>query len=197
VPTSVSEVANLENITGGPDETNIKALGGRLGLWIPEWGLTGGISTYFNGRYSSGPADQFNLWQLDFGYRKGDWDVRFEYADNFQQAASYIGNNIRRRGFYGQVAYRPYNVDNCLLSRMEVAFRYSRVWFHGIDPTALDVTTFATPIDVPVNREQWTFGFNYYFYPSMALRLAYEINHELNGIDLHDNEFLGQFVWAF
>jgi hypothetical protein len=197
VPVTVSDVANLQNITGGPDETNVKALGGRLGLWVPEWGLTGGVSAYFNGRYSAGPADQFNLWQLDLGYRKGDWDVRFEYADTYQQAASYIGNNIRRRGLYAQVAYRPYQADNCYLSKMEVAFRYSRVWFHGIDLTALDPTTFATLVDVPVDREQWTFGVNYYFYPSMALRLAYEINHELNGINYHDNVFLGQFVWAF
>ena len=80
---------------------------------------------------------------------------------------------------------------------LEVAVRYSRVWFHGIDPTLIDPTAFATPVDVPVDREQWTFGMNYYFYPSMALRLAYEINHELNGINLHDNVFLGQFVWAF
>jgi hypothetical protein len=197
VPTTLSQVADLENITGGPDETSVKALGGRLGFWIPEWGLTGGVSGYSNGRYSSGPSDGFNLWQLDFGFRKGDWDVRFEYADNYQQATSYIGNNIRRRGFYAQVAYRPYQADNCYLSKLEFALRYSRVWFHGIDPTQLDPTAFATPVDVPVDRDQWTAGINYYFYASMALRLAYEINHELNGINLHDNVFLGQFVWAF
>jgi hypothetical protein len=52
-------------------------------------------------------------------------------------------------------------------------------------------------VDVPVNRDQWTFGVNYYFYPSMALRLAYEINHEFNGINLHDNVFRAQYVWAF
>jgi hypothetical protein len=31
----------------------------------------------------------------------------------------------------------------------------------------------------------------------MALRLAYEVNHELNDVNLHDNLFLAQFVWAF
>jgi hypothetical protein len=197
VPTTLTAVANLGNITGGPDEQAIKSIGGRLGFWVPEWGLTGGVSAYFNGRYSSAQPDQFNLWQLDLSYRQGDWDARFEYADTYQQAGSYIGTNIRRRGLYAQIAYRPYSADNYLLSRMEVAFRYSKVWFHGIDPTALDPTAFGSPVDIPVDREQWTFGLNYYFYPSMALRLAYEINHELNGIDFHDNQFLGQFVWAF
>jgi len=196
-PTTLSQVADLENLTGGPDEQDLKAVGGRLGLWVPEWGLTGGVSTYFNGRDSSAAADQFNLWQLDLGYRKGNWDARFEYADNYQQAGSYIGTNIRRRGMYAQLAYRPYHLENRILSRLEVAVRYSKVSFHGIDPTQLDPTAFATPVDVPVNRDQWTFGINYYFYPSMALRLAYEINHELKPINLHDNVFLGQFVWAF
>ena len=197
VPTTVGQVADLQNITGGPDETVLKAVGGRLGFWIPEWGLTGGASAYFNGRYSSGAADQFNLWQLDLGYRKGNWDCRFEYAENYQQAGSYIGNNIRRWGLYAQVAYRPYDLDVRYLRNLEVAFRYSRVWFNGIDPNQIDPTTFASPVDVPVNRDQWTVGVNYYFYPSMALRLAYEINHEFNGFNLHDNVFLGQFVWAF
>ena len=45
--------------------------------------------------------------------------------------------------------------------------------------------------------EEYAIGFNYYFYASTALRLAYEINHELNGINLHDNMLLAQFVWAF
>jgi hypothetical protein len=196
-PATYSAAVDLEGITGGPDETNVKALGGRLGFWVPEWGLTGGVSTYFNGRYSSAAPDQFNLWQLDLGYRKGDWDLRFEYADTYQQAAGYIGNNIHRRGFYAQVAYRPYHLEHCILQKLEVAFRYSRVWFKGIDPAQLDPTAFASPVDIPVNRDQYTFGINYYFYPSMALRFAYEVNHEFNGIDFHDNQFLAQFVWAF
>ncbi len=196
-PTAYSSVVDLENITGGPDETTIKALGGRLGYWVPAWGLTGGVSVYSNGRYSSAARDQFNLWQLDFGYRRGNWDVRFEYADNYQQAGSYIGNNIRRRGLYAQAAYRPYHLAHCILRNFEVALRYSKVWFHGIDPAQLDPTAFASLVDVPVNRDQWTMGINYYFYPSMALRLAYEINHELGGVNLHDNVFLAQYVWAF
>jgi hypothetical protein len=172
-------------------------VGGRLGFWIPEWGLTGGLSGYSNGRYSTAAPDQFSLWQVDFGYRKGNWDVRFEYADTYQRATSYIGNNIRRHGYYAQVAYRPYHLEHCILNKLEIAARYSRVWFRGIDPTMLDFTTFATPVDVPVNRDQWTVGVNYYFYPSMALRFAYEINHEFGNINLHDNVFLAQYVWAF
>src|SRR5262249_15400332 len=196
-PQSLNDVANLEAITGGPDEPSVKALGGRLGLWVPEWGLASGVSGYFNGRYSSAAADQFNLFQYDLGFHKGNWDARFEFARVYQQAASYIGNNIHRTGLYAQVAYRPNHLENRILRNFELVFRYSRVWFRGIDPAKLDTTTFDTLVDVPVDGDQYTFGLNYYFYPSMALRLAYEVNHQFADVKLHDNAFLGQFVWAF
>jgi hypothetical protein len=196
-PATYTAAVDLGNITGGPDETNLHAMGGRIGFWIPEWGLTGGLSGYINGRYSAAAVDQFNLWQVDLSYRKGNWDLRFECADTHQQAVSYIGNDVRRRGFYAQAAYRPYHLEHCLLRNFEVAVRYSKVWFHGIDPTMIDPTAFGSPVDIPVDRDQWTVGLNYYFYPSMALRLAYEYNHELNNFNLHDSFFLGQFVWAF
>jgi hypothetical protein len=196
-PASYSDAVNLENITGGPDETNLQSLGGRVGFWIPAWGVQGGISGYINGRYSSAAPDQFNTWDIDLNYRRGNWDLRFEYANTYQQAVSYIGNNVRRQGFYAQAAYRPYHLAHCILRNFEIAARYSRVWFHGIDPNQVDPTAFDTLVDVPVEREQWTVGINYYFYPSMALKFAYEVNHELHDINFHDNVFLAQFVWAF
>lgn len=196
-PTTYSTSVDLEGITGGPDATSLQSMGGRVGFWIPELGIQGGISGYMNGRYSSAAKDQFDLWDLDLNYRKGNWDLRFEYAETYQQAASYIGNNVRRKGFYTQIAYRPYDLEHCILKNIEVAVRYSKVWFHGIDPTQIDPTAFSSLIDVPVNRDQWTFGMNYYFAPSMALRLAYEVNHELGNVNLHDNIFLAQYVWAF
>jgi hypothetical protein len=196
-PTTVGGVADLEAITGGPDEIDARAAGGRLGLWLPEWGITGGISGFVNGRYSPGASDQFNLWQVDFGFSRGNWDARLEFADLYQQAASYIGNSIRRTGMYAQLAYRPRDCEIAVLQNTEVVFRYSRARFSGIDPTQLDPTAFATPVDVPVDRDQYTFGVNYYFYPSMVFKLAYEINVERGGADLHDNVFLAQFAWAF
>ena len=51
-PGSLNDVADLGTITGGPDEVDSKAVGGRLGLWVPKWGLTGGFSGYFNGPYA-------------------------------------------------------------------------------------------------------------------------------------------------
>src|SRR5262249_4449480 len=146
----------------------------------------------FNSVYIDGFPDNITIGAVDLNYRKGNWDVRLEYGINYQQAGSFAGtpglleNNIRRQGFYGQVAYRPYDSCNRYLQNTEFVYRYSYVDFSGIDPTALDLATFSTPMDVPVRRQQNEFGVNYYFAPRMVLKCAYQINDE-PGFHLHDN----------
>jgi hypothetical protein len=108
-----------------------------------------------------------------------------------------IGNDITREGAYFQVAYRPYDCPIVPVSKAEVAFRYSYARFKGVDPTTLDLTTFDTPLDVPINRNQYAVGLNYYPYPSMVLKFAYEWNHELGPVQLRDNSFVAQFAWNF
>jgi hypothetical protein len=197
VPTALGPVADLEAIVGGPDEVDAKAVGGRLGVWIPCIGVTAGVSAYYQNEYAPSTPSDIRLWGVDAGYHRGDWDFRFEFAQLFQQATGFIGNDITRTGLYAQIAYRPYEAEHRLLRNTEVVARYSMARFRGIDPTVLDPTTFPDPVAVPVDRDQYTFGINYYFYPSMALRFAYEINKELHSVNLHDNEFLSQFVWDF
>lgn len=194
--TGINDLADLEVISG-VDEVTTKAIGGRLGLWAPEYGLTGGISWFRSFDYIPGFHDDISLWQLDFGFRKGNWDVRFEYSQMYQQAADVLGNNIQRDGLYAQVAYRPYDADGRILRNVEVTYRYSQARFRGIDPLAIDPTAFASPVDVPVDRNQHTIGLTYYFSPAVAAKFAYEINQELGPLQLHDNMFIFQFVWAF
>ena len=197
-PGSLNDVADLGTITGGPDEVDSKAVGGRLGLWVPAWGLTCGFSAYFNGPYAPGTPDNMRLCQFDAGWRKGNWDLRFEYCQNYQEAESFIGNNIIRTGLYAQAAYRPFDATNPILRNTEGVFRYSNARFRGIDFSGLDLTAFSdSPVDAPVDRDQYTVGINYYFYPSMVMKFAYEVNVESAGVDLHDNVFLAQFAWAF
>lgn len=197
-PGSLNDVADLGTVTGGPDEVASKAVGGRIGLWVPKWGLTSGFSGYFNGPYAPGVPDNMRLWQYDAGWRKGNWDLRFEYCQNFQEAQSFIGNNIVRSGLYGQVAYRPFDATSPIMQNVELVYRYSSARFNGINFGALDLTAFAdSPVDAPVNRDQHTVGINYYFYPSMMMKLAYEVNVESAGVNLHDNVFLAQFAWGF
>ncbi len=140
---TINELANLENMEDTfTFITNEKAIGGRVGLWWPEMGMEAGFSAMYNGDYVAGGfEDSISLCAVDLNYHKGDWDWRFEYGAMDQQAHSFagtpglLGNNIRREGFYTQLAYRPRDAANKYLQNVEAIYRYSYVNFHGIDPT--------------------------------------------------------------
>jgi hypothetical protein len=82
------------------------------------------------------------------------------------------------------------------LQNTELVYRYTYVTFPGIDVNELDLTTFGTPMDVTTRRQQNEFGINYYFYPRMVLKAAYQINDEPK-FHLHDNEFLMELAWGW
>jgi hypothetical protein len=195
---TINELANLENMESTFSfVTNDKIVGGRLGLWWPEKGLEAGFSALYNGDYVAGGfEDSISLMAADFNYHKGNWDFRAEYGVTYQQAGSFGAANIKREGFYAQLAYRPRDCSCKYLANTELVYRYSYVDFQGIDATTLDLTTFATPVDVPVRRQQNEFGVNYYFYPRMMLQVAYQINDEF-GFHLHDNNFMTQLAWGW
>jgi hypothetical protein len=193
----LTHIANLGDLTGAFDNINNSlAFGSRLGFWVPEYGLTGGASVLANGSYTQASGNDLAIWQLDSGWREGNWDLRAEYAQMFQDAKAIIGQNIERRGLYAQVGYRPYDACSEYLQNTEFLFRYSFANFKGINPADLDVADFATTIDLPVDRNQYTFGIDYWLYPSLVFKLAYEINDE-TGTSLHDNAFLAQMAWGF
>ncbi len=195
-PSTLTPVANLQGLTVGPDDVTARAYGGRIGLWAPLRGVNFGFSGYTNGIFSPGSQNHYYLWDFDFNYHRGNWDFRAEYANNYQEAVSFIGHNISRRGLYAQLAYRDYLSEHRFLKNLEGVFRYGFADFGGINPSALNQAAFGTPFDIPVSRSQYTIGLNYYFYPSMVLKLAYEINTE-RALRLNDDIFLVQGVWAF
>jgi hypothetical protein len=195
---TINELANLENMTDTfTFITNEKAVGGRIGFWWPECGLEAGFSAMYNGDYVAGGfEDSIRLWAVDLNYHKGNWDARAEYGMLYQQAQSFGMPNITRQGMYAQVAYRPRDCGIRCLENLEAVYRYSYVNFKGIDATTLDLTTFSTPVDVPVRRQQNEIGLNYYFYPRCVLKVAYQINDE-PGFHLHDNQFLAELDWGW
>ncbi len=65
------DINDLGALSGGPDQFNANAIGGRLGLWIPATGLTTGVSYYHNSHYLLGSSDYMDVWQYDLGWRKG------------------------------------------------------------------------------------------------------------------------------
>jgi hypothetical protein len=195
---TLSELANLENMESTfTSFSNDPIFGGRIGLWWPAMGLAAGVSAMTSGNYVvGGSEDAINLWAFDFNYHKGNWDFRFEYGQTYQQAAEFIGANIRREGMYTQLAYRPRDASNPYLRNVELVYRYCYADFPGIDANQLDLTTFGTPTDVPIRRQQNEIGIDYYFYPRLVLKAAYQINDE-PGFHLHDNQFLTELAWGW
>jgi hypothetical protein len=192
--TDLADLGALKDTTHDVNEA--MAFGGRLGFWLPEAGVTWGFSAFFNRPYGEVAGPDINLVQFDAGYHRCNWDARFEIAHMFEETSSFLGNNIDRWGLYAQVAYRPYDAHERWLQNTEFVFRYSYAQVTGVDPTKLDLTAFETPVAAPVTRHQFAFGVDYYIYPSLVVKLAYEINRE-RGIDLKDDAILGQVAWGF
>jgi hypothetical protein len=133
---------------------------------------------------------------VNLNYHKGNWDVRSEYGATYQQDGDFRKHNIRRQGFYTEVAYRARDCPNWYLQNLEFIYRYTYVDFRGFVAPGLDLTTFATPLDVPVRRQQNEFGIDYWFAPRMVLKCAYQINDE-PGFHLHDNQFITELAWGW
>jgi hypothetical protein len=196
-PAALADLVDL-NVLASSDNTHAKAVGGRLGLWVPQWGVAGGISGYYDYNYALGPPTlNLGIVSLDANLHRGNWDARFECAYMDQQAAAVIGHDIQRFGLYAQLSYRPYDVSNFFLQKCEFVARYSMERFTGIDPTQLDFTTFSDPTFVPVDRNQYAFSVNYWFYAAGVLKFGYEVNQEMHGINLKDNVFYTQLVLGF
>ena len=191
--------ANLGRLSGTTSGVNnAAAYGGRIGFWIPTRGINFGVSEFVNSPYSKTDGAVVSIWQPYFNYHRGNWDFRFEYGNNYEYTKTFIGDNIDRKGFYTQIAYRDYQSLKKHKQRLEYVFRYSETTFHGINQAAAaaNANLFGTPMNVPVDRNQYTIGVNYYFNASTVLKFAYEINSEVHK-SLHDNLFMVQFATNF
>jgi hypothetical protein len=191
--------ADLGGVVGTTaNVNNAAAYGARLAFWIPARGINFGVSEIANAPYSHADGAVMSIWQPYFNYHYGNWDFRFEYGQNYERTIPFFGNSIERNGFYTQIAYRNYQSTRKHLQRLEPVFRFSDARFRGINQAAVasNVSSFSSPMDAPVDRNQYTIGINYYFYPSAVLKFAYEINSELNK-SLHDNVFMVQFASNF
>jgi hypothetical protein len=189
--------SDLSNFTDSTVDVNgAKAFGGRLGLSIPRYGFIAGLSGLANQAYDQA-GHILNLWDVDVNYHRGNWDARFELAKMDQSTPSFP---IHRFGFYAQVAYREYDNPNPFLQKLEYVFRFDHVQFDGINiaQTGINFGGFGLPYArMPLDRNRYTFGLNYWFYPSLALKFNFEIYDELGVPSLRDNGFICQLAWGF
>ncbi len=193
-PRTYSDLSNFTDST--VDVNGAKAFGGRLGMSIPRYGFIAGISGLANQAYDQA-GHNLNLWDIDANYHRGNWDARFELAKMDQSTPA---APIHRFGYYAQVAYRQYDNPNPILQKAEGVFRFDHIQLDGINvaQTGLNFGGFGLPYArVPLDRNRYTFGLNYWFYPSLALKAAFEIYDELGVPSLRDNGFICQLVWGF
>jgi hypothetical protein len=190
--------SNLNNFSDTTAITGAKALGGRLGMSIPEFGFIAGLSGLANMAYDQS-GQTMTLWDVDANWHRGNWDARFELAKTDQQTPDHAAP-IHRFGFYGQVAYRQYDNPNPFLQKLEGVFRFDHVQFDGINLQQTGINFGGLGLNYarqPLDRNRFTFGVNYWFYPSLVMKLAIEINDELGVPSLRDNGFIGQLVWGW
>jgi hypothetical protein len=138
----------------------------------------------------------YSILQPYFNYHRGNWDFRSEYGNSFENTKSFTGANQQREGLYAQIAYRNYKSLHQHIQRLEYVFRFSDAFFHGVKLSTQELAALSSLQAAPVDRNQYTLGVNYYFYPSTVMKFAYEINSELHG-NLHDNVFMMQFATNF
>jgi hypothetical protein len=161
---------------------------GRIGLWIPTRGINFGVSEFVNSLYSKTDGAVVSIWQPYFNYHRGNPGLRSEYGNNYEYTKSFIGDNIDRKGFHTQIAYRDYQSLKKHKQRLEYVFRYSEIHVQRIQSSrsCSERKLVRSPMNVPVDRNQYTIGVNYYFNASTILKFAYEINSEVHK-SLHDN----------
>jgi hypothetical protein len=191
---TAKDFADLANMKDAPTRVNNeKAFGGRVGLNLPTLGWIIGASGMTNGSYDRNDRFHLDIWDIDVNYHHGNWDFRFEYANTRQQAP---GLPIHRQGLYAQIAYRPYHLPNGFCQKLEGVFRFDYVQFQGID-LAKTGLAFGSREAIPVDRNRYTMGLNYYLYDSLIIKFDFEINQERRFPSLHDSGFIAQVAWGF
>jgi hypothetical protein len=162
------------------DNNDDKAVGGRVGLFLPVAGVEVGY-----GFETAKPGDQGTpfahvrswLQSVDFNMTrdcdllKGRIDLHAQYAwthvghvifdPNGSLAFGPLSFSNKRDGGYAQVAYRPTKVDVDFLRNFEGIFRWDHINQAPKGPGALD-------------EDRYTLGIDYWVGPSTALKLAYE-----------------------
>lgn len=175
------------------DVNDSKAVGGRVGLSFPEVGVIVGCSGMANGDYDVAGQNSFAVLDVDANWHRDNWDFRFEAAHTDQHTPM---GPIDRKGFYTQIAYRPYDSDHPCIQKLEGVFRFDCVRFDGIDLVETG-TNFGNRARIPIDRNRYTIGLNYYPYPSLILKLAYQISDEINAQEIDDDGVLARVDWGW
>lgn len=176
----------------GEDRDGKKVYGGRLGV-LPAPGLEIGVSavtgkatvttlededTGTDMSLSTEAARDYDVWGVDFSWRKGGLRARGEFVETKVGAAS--------RGLTASPGstWSSWYVQG--------AYRIPSTKFEGV----LRYTDFDSP-HAADSQKQWAVGVNYLFASSVVGKLAYEMNDGLSGSEADEDRWLTQLAYGF
>lgn len=182
------------------DLNNNKAAGGRVGfLPIPE------IEVAYSFQFGRSDPEEFGqdvdilLQALDFSYVRyleslgGILDIRVEWIWSNVEDAVFDPNGTEgfgpltfdndRHGGWVQVAYRPSGDSNELIRNLEFVVRWDYLDLPNDAPEDLE------------ERQRWTWGINYWIYPSTVFKIAYQLDDRVGEEDA--NALLLQLATGF
>ena len=151
---------------------------------------------------TSSAGQSLTLWDVDANWHWGNWDARFELARTEQSTPNHAPPDRAIRLLYAG-GLPPVRQPQLVLAEASSGYSVSITCNSmGINSGSRPGSTSAasTWLTMPAaraDRNRFTIGANYWFYPSLVLKLAIEFNEELGVPSLRDNGFIGQLVRGF
>ncbi|MFH1313263.1 MAG: porin [Candidatus Eisenbacteria bacterium] len=172
---SVADGGDIRKMRGNNRDSNHdnKARGGRIGLKPRQ--DTEISASYYTGAYTVDGKQNLDIWDLAFDCRRGDLTMRGEYVGGAQETS---GDDLMKRGFYGEVAYR-------VSSNFEAVGRYGQVDLDDGSGRDIKRSTFGLIIYPPPAN-----------HPLSNFKISQSFAHD-DGKGGHPHEFVIQYVIGF
>jgi len=170
------EVAELEFPASSEDNNTGKMFGGRVDIALPPW--TELNVSFVNGDYDEENVLDFSAWNVAAEARYQGVEVRGEYIQTRQEIETLNGfPTLRRHGFYAQAAYRR--------GAWEPLVRWTQVFDDELDGAVTGEGAW-----------QAAFGLDYWFNPSIALMVGFELNRE-DGPEIDNDRLVAHVAYGF
>jgi hypothetical protein len=170
------EIPELEFFASSEDGNTNKTLGGRLDIALPPWAELN--VSFFNGDYDDQNVLDFTGWNVAGELRTAGFEVRGEYVQTRQEIEQTSGfPTLVRQGFYAQSSYR--------VGSWEPVFRWTQVFDTKLDGAVQDQGAW-----------QAGFGLDYWFAPSIAFMVGYELNRE-DDLEIDNDRLIAHIAYGF
>jgi hypothetical protein len=170
------EPAELEFLSSSRDNNTNKMLGGRLDIALPPW-FEVNVSL-MNGDYDDNNVLDYTGINLAGELRAAGFEFRGEYIQTRQEIETLTGfPTVKRHGVYAQLTYR--------VGPFEPVVRWTQVFGTRENGTVADD-----------GARQAGLALDYWFNPSIAFMVGYEINRE-DGAELDNNRLVTHIAFGF